>query len=149
MLLIKNFCCRVIAACPPLHGGQKTMQPPLQGCKKSRILTRGRPRILIRCDWRLAPERESNQIFVMTKCFGHYLLSLRSALPLGSSKNNIYILYILSLWHSLPSAAAIGVSPRKSGYGEERRHESLGFVRYFGCKDTKLFGNIVRFPPPF
>ena len=49
----------------------------------------------------------------MTKCFGHYLLSL----------NNIYILYILSLWHSLPSAAAIGVSPPKSGYGEERRHE--------------------------
>ena len=55
--------------------------------------------------------------------FGHYLLSLRSALPLGSSKNNIYILYILSLWHSLPSAAASGVSPPKSGYGEERRHE--------------------------
>ena len=48
----------------------------------------------------------------MTKEFGHYLLSL----------NNIYILYILSLWHSLPSAAAIGVSPPKSGYGEEGRH---------------------------
>ena len=58
-------------------------------------------------------ERESNQIFGMTKEFGHYLLSL----------NNIYILYILSLWHSLPSAAASGVSPPKSGYGEERRHE--------------------------
>ena len=48
--------------------------------------------------------------------FGHYLLSL----------NNIYILYILSLWHSLPSAAAVGVSPRKSGYGEERRHGGMG-----------------------
>ena len=117
MLLIKNFCCRVIAACPPLHGEQKTMRPPLPESKKSRILTRGRPRILIRCDWRLAHERErereSNQIFGMTKDFGHYLLSL----------NNIYILYILSLWHSLPSAAASGVSPPKSGYGEERRHE--------------------------
>ena len=51
--------------------------------------------------------------FAEGKCFGHYLLSL----------NNIYILYILSLWHSLPSAAASGVSPPKSVYGEERRHE--------------------------
>ncbi|MBR5117696.1 MAG: hypothetical protein IK100_03485 [Muribaculaceae bacterium] len=68
--------------------------------------------------------RESNQIFGITKDFGHYLLSLRSALPLGSSKNNIYLLYILSLWHSLPSAAASGVSPPKSGYGEKRRHNS-------------------------
>ena len=65
-------------------------------------------------------ERESNQIFGMTKEFGHYLLSLRSALPLGSSKNNIYV---LSVGHSLPSAAASGVSPPKSGYGEERRHD--------------------------
>ena len=54
----------------------------------------------------------------MTKEFGHYLLSL----------NNIYILYILSLWHSLPSAAASGVSPPKSGYGEERRHEHDGYL---------------------
>ena len=54
----------------------------------------------------------------MTKEFGHYLLSL----------NNIYILYILSLWHSLPSAAASGVSPPKSGYGEERRHIRIGNV---------------------
>ena len=38
---------------------------------------------------------------------------------LGSSKNNYY----LSLWHSLPSAAAVGVSPPKSGYVGERRHE--------------------------
>ena len=31
-------------------------------------------------------------------------------------------LCILSLWHSLPSAAAVGVSPPKSGYVGERRH---------------------------
>ena len=31
-------------------------------------------------------------------------------------------LCILALWHSLPSAAAVGVSPPKSGYVGERRH---------------------------
>ena len=54
--------------------------------------------------------------FAEGKCFGHYFLSL----------NNIYILYILSLWHSLPSAAAIGVSPRKSVYVGKHRHEGNG-----------------------
>ena len=54
----------------------------------------------------------------MTKEFGHYLLSL----------NNIYILYILSLWHSLPSAAAVGVSPPKSGYVGEGRHRHDGYL---------------------
>ena len=34
----------------------------------------------------------------------------------------INVIY-LSLWHSLPSAAAVGVSPPKSGYVGERRHE--------------------------
>ena len=66
----------------------------------------------------------------MTKEFGHYLLSL----------NNIYILYILSLWHSLPSAAAIGVSPPKSGYGEERRHggELFRFIGQYADGLIKL-----------
>ena len=53
----------------------------------------------------------------MTKDFGHYLLSL----------NNIYV---LSLRHILPSAAASGVSPPKSGYGEERRHGILSLLWY-------------------
>ena len=63
------------------------MRPPLHDCKKSRILTRGRPRFLIKYDWRLAPERERERYsknIGMAKRIGHFLLSL----------NNIY--YVLS-----------------------------------------------------
>jgi hypothetical protein len=74
--------------------------------------------------------RESNQIFGMTKDLRYFLLCI----------NVIY----LSLWHSLPSAAAIGVRPPKSGYVGERRHEFTRFSSLYACKDTKLFGIMVR-----
>ena len=63
--------------------------------------------------------------FAEGKCFGHYLLSL----------NKVYM--SLALWHSLPSAAAVGVSPPKSGYGEERRHDGeLDFQEVFDGIDA-------------
>ena len=43
-------------------------------------------------------QRESNQIIGMTKETGHSFLSLRSALPLGLSKN---IIYVLSVVHKI------------------------------------------------
>ena len=54
--------------------GKKTIRLPLHFCKKSLILTRGCPRILIKVDWRLVPERErerDNKIIGMTKEIGH------------------------------------------------------------------------------
>jgi hypothetical protein len=59
-----------------MKAGTKTSWLSLVRSKKSRILTRVCPRLLIVVDWLLVPEereRESNQIFGMTKDLRNYL----------------------------------------------------------------------------